>query len=1303
MAGWTVTDFDTSSVHSRPLVSGAGARGKPSYEELEERYYELQGSQLDARRRANEQDDKLKQMATKLARMEARGGGGRGGGRGPRGSAAAAAAEEEAEALREQLLATARQNEALRRRLQLEALYRQRPGGATPANPYAAVRPRVDTGLAKRMIPLLNGHVSVTASVQRTRFAQSGLAPPRAPGRAGTEQAMIGTSIGGVVVTQQRRGVGGDEEEEDYGGFDAETPRGDGDGEEKQATTPRLAPSVTQQVSKSTSTTRLLSPRGEAAQAALLPPVAAAQQERVAPETLFRMVREDAAYRLEAVDQRSLVELVRYLVDRAAQPDREAAQAQDECHRYRDELREVRSKLAYAEEQLAVAQASLQRQSAMMLDGTSNRELEDQLHEKLTELRILQSKYEMTEATTKGLKESHEKLLEQYEQLNKALLDEKAKSRQLESDLKIAAIDRAGGSEYLQDAAKKDQVFDQERAAYKQRVEQLEQRIASEAEDSRKLSEQYKGVKDKLEQSLKELRDELDKAHEEKRETQLQMVDLQTRLENAEAKLKFLSDDAGAEISEIESALAYLKTRKAEQTQGSDLRAELEDLQMAYQQLSEDAEKLRSLLREQEDINAQYKRELAERTASLETSKQHYEGRLEEQARALDVKKETIRKLEGQVTNALFGNPSRTAQKAKTTTTDGVIHDESELHLTDEENAVELFIGKVALSQDLYSADIDTFVVFDFFDYETIVTPALPGVVTEPKCTVFYKTKVDAFFLHYLRSYSLIFEVYKAHGSEYALMGSGIVTFKDLLTKPGKLVGSADIISADDNVTPIGILRYTTRMLRPIEEEVKVFNARERALVLAGQLPETPRFHLADSLVRNALIVKVVSCSGLQATSPSPDAPPSPFVCYQFFDYPDYYTQTVPHTRDPVFDGDMQTYSVSVNNDLEEYLLSSRLEVLVCDEDDPRGDSLLGIAYVDLSPLLHDRIIEDRFPLADAAGSPAGFVQLHLYWQTRFKRDVGAMPRRPLGGLEPEAAEPRSEASHASPREAAGEDEPREEPTEEPQAEEENFEVRVAEPQGHEEEEEDRRGGRPERGTYTQADRPRSRRRRMAKDRERTPHGPQDDHFEQDADELAAELLEAREPSRGPSPASPAQIREAPEDPLLQTAAFEGKTIVVVVEKLELLPAVNEGLSSVAVALEFLRSASDPSMISEWFPKSSNPFEINYRREFPLSDYGNRFKLFTVMTSAYKADALVLFDVCNRTERQVQIVGTAELNLHDVLVAQDDVRSVDIEVRDSSLVRIGSLWVSVFALDALRSILDNISLVSSALPSVSMT
>lgn len=106
--------------------------------------------------------------------------------------------------------------------------------------------------------------------------------------------------------------------------------------------------------------------------------------------------------------------------------------------------------------------------------------------------------------------------------------------------------------------------------------------------------------------------------------------------------------------------------------------------------------------------------------------------------------------------------------------------------------------------------------------------------------------------------------------------------------------------------------------------------------------------------VCNELSIRVHGCRDLQSSTGSQQ--PSPYVVYRFFDFPDHPTATVHDCCNPRLD-DLQSYCVSMDAELHQYLRSEVLQLYVFDYREERMDTYVGKTRVSLLSLAQDEDI----------------------------------------------------------------------------------------------------------------------------------------------------------------------------------------------------------------------------------------------------------------------------------------------------------------------------------------------------------
>lgn len=139
---------------------------------------------------------------------------------------------------------------------------------------------------------------------------------------------------------------------------------------------------------------------------------------------------------------------------------------------------------------------------------------------------------------------------------------------------------------------------------------------------------------------------------------------------------------------------------------------------------------------------------------------------------------------------------------------------------------------------------ITTFVLFDFYEFETQVTPLGLGLKPHYGHTSRFQIYVDDFFLYYLQRNPMTFHVCRSNGIEFLEIGTCVVTFQDLLKvtdKVGKHQYYGDIMSLQDKNKGIGKLDYSLSVQIPMAQAIRAFKERIVALNLltAGEKDET--------------------------------------------------------------------------------------------------------------------------------------------------------------------------------------------------------------------------------------------------------------------------------------------------------------------------------------------------------------------------------------------------------------------------------------------------------------------------------
>ncbi|TPX67754.1 hypothetical protein SpCBS45565_g03544 [Spizellomyces sp. 'palustris'] len=673
-----------------------------------------------------------------------------------------------------------------------------------------------------------------------------------------------------------------------------------------------------------------------------------------------------------------------------------------------DSQRELES--AHEENQRLKQQNESQEQQADIERLALQRELAD-LKKRYQETK---DKHDTLDEKLRGLTETYDEAVGTVEVLTNDLKEERRKRTDLEHlvteneaqsrrelELNIIIDDLRFEKKLLEEeqarllqsrfGSQREEEYNQERQILRNRVEELENQLREILRD-----------KTGLHSALQEARDQCRLLSEGKQKADGQMYDVQHDLDKLQEQMRRLTQNGLIEISQIEEALTFwsLRNQRAQTadfiSQADDLAEDkrvLQDLRLQYARCIEDLEKTRKLLQLQEHINKDYKLEVKHLQQKLQATKNEYELRLEEDSRLLDLRSNKIANLEAQLKSIAYGTAKLPTAVEKAT------DDDDEVELEKGQNLIAVHVDAAIISEEGFKLlqqlghdsrdgeSFASFIYYDFYDFETQVTPIGIGLMPHYNLTSRYKVFVDDFFLMYLQSHPMILHLCRSDGLDYVEVATCAVIFKDLTDphRTDRLQYYGQLVSTHDNKTVIGSINYSLRVRVPMIQAIRSFKERTIALNLltvGDKDASGKRFtHRADM---NDLVVRIASCSGLTAP---PGKSPAVYLSFQLHNQDMSLTDTIKDTCNPEFNF-YQTFPMPMNLDLDRVLRTSTLEIVALDENDSLEDYVYGVAKVPLLNLALNENIQGQFDLKDASGKRRGKVSVSLAWEKPYKLEV---------------------------------------------------------------------------------------------------------------------------------------------------------------------------------------------------------------------------------------------------------------------------------------------------------------------------
>lgn len=302
--------------------------------------------------------------------------------------------------------------------------------------------------------------------------------------------------------------------------------------------------------------------------------------------------------------------------------------------------------------------------------------------------------------------------------------------------------------------------------------------------------------------ALVTLKQQAAKLREEKEEAEKNCDDLRAKYSQLEAgtsllqdKLRLYSGEDGVNIEDLERALTLIKRRSEpvgkldflKQTDGFEdpitlphLKKKAQEIQIVNLNLTKEVERLENMLKIQTNINRDLNKELENFTHKKDKDKKELEQRAQDFEELAMKRLNKIHTLEAQLREVVYGLSKRkrgqTAHGKKNfeafgedletiseVGTENVLLsellEEKNGDIDPDENMLEVWVKSASIKDGVILPGSSTFVVFDFFDYESQTTSIMPTSKPHWDFAATYKVTVDDFFLRYLATDGITFEL----------------------------------------------------------------------------------------------------------------------------------------------------------------------------------------------------------------------------------------------------------------------------------------------------------------------------------------------------------------------------------------------------------------------------------------------------------------------------------------------------------------------------------------------------------------
>jgi chromosome segregation ATPase len=291
-----------------------------------------------------------------------------------------------------------------------------------------------------------------------------------------------------------------------------------------------------------------------------------------------------------------------------------------------------------------------------------------------------------------------------------------------------------------------------------------------------------------LKQHAAQLRQEKEKSDKKAEDLQIKLMESQSGTHVLQDKLKIYANDDDIDMETLEKALTLIKRRNEtaeklpflEDPENEKLitlpamKRKLEDVQMLNLKLSEECERLENMLKLQSGISRDLHKELESIVRAREKDKKDLLEKADSFEEIALKRLDKIHALEAQVRQFVYGLAKNSkknrrgfqdanelnkfdAQLENIENEDDnnvllseLIDEKGSGDIRPDENLLEIWIKEAVVKDGIVTPGSSTFVVIDFFDYESQTTSLLSTTKPQWDFAATYKIIIDDFLLRYL-------------------------------------------------------------------------------------------------------------------------------------------------------------------------------------------------------------------------------------------------------------------------------------------------------------------------------------------------------------------------------------------------------------------------------------------------------------------------------------------------------------------------------------------------------------------------
>ena len=342
----------------------------------------------------------------------------------------------------------------------------------------------------------------------------------------------------------------------------------------------------------------------------------------------------------------------------------------------------------------------------------------------------------------------------------------------------------------------KSQELERDREEYKSKIEHLQEAVKT-----------HYAALVTLKQQAAKLREEKELAEKNVEELRLRLLENEKGSVGVRDKIiAYAGEDVDLEAleraltlvkrrSESIAKLDFLEDPEAANAGGYSLKTKLQEVQVINMNLTKETERLEAMLRLQTDINRDLHKELESMLKKSDKDKNEMARRLADFEDLAMKRLNKIHSLEAQIRQLVYGvskrqrrldgeskfNDSMSLVSEGDNTLLNDLVEEKGGEISPDENLLEVWIKGGTIRDVVVSPGSSSFIVIDFFDYESQTTALAPGSKPQWDFAATFKLAIDDFLLRYLATDVLTLELNSAAQGDFNMLARCSIPLNGLL------------------------------------------------------------------------------------------------------------------------------------------------------------------------------------------------------------------------------------------------------------------------------------------------------------------------------------------------------------------------------------------------------------------------------------------------------------------------------------------------------------------------------------------